>query len=515
MEKNEIQVFKATHALLMKVCDVRLSQEEDKKIENERDFCQKCVMKESRVDFLLKLFSLQESFEDWMDRNPEAIPSPNDEEAAQAYLDSKLSWLRAQANTVPPERARTLARESVRNFGAHFTGKLIHSSATDAAMLATDRPTRQAHVTSRRLRQADINIPLDQSQLDNKGVYQRVLRVFQGDPVVEASGLDPVVIEALRQGIADAAAQPPARVSHVDHRLRQVLLPDGDGYLAVSPLASGGMSVLLHKSAEAIEEAVAAEEPEQEAGKPKGRGRPAKNKAPQAEIAIVDGDIGIQSPPNKSAKAPKHLFIRIALPFGGAIPRNATLHGREAQESFFFRVPWRNDDVANAWRFVYRSWRPWVSKKSIEPVAKQLAQIEQSTAFQDSDSQASVNILAARRGALAVLVRDCHAQAVELATILPDAPFHDGDKKDVPIDEDLLRRYRTKSPIDLSVAISPIDLAIVNQGFGAEYRDAMSLAIIELIRKKTLNRKTGEDALSGMASRRRAQRAIEKILEDI
>lgn len=519
MDQAELAALKAAHATLMAVCDAQLTPDDNKKISSETDLCRVCVTKEARADFLLKLFSLQEDFKSWMDQHPEAPPTPGDGEAAQVYLDKKLAWIRARANAIPPERARSLAMETVREFGAHFTGKLIHSSASGASMLMTDRSTNQPHVFSRRFRQAGITLPLDQSQLDNAGIYQRILRVLDNDPITAASGLDPTVTAALRQGIADAARQPAARSPHVDHRLRQVLLPDGDGYLAASPLASAGLSILLHQAAEVIEEEAAAEGPEEETNPPKPRrGRPrqdktAEGKGAAAATGMAENESAIMgtgdAAPDTLTKFPKRVFKRVALPFGGGIPRNATLHGRKVQESFFFPVPQRHKESIAAWRFVFQPWRPWIVPSQAKAVAAQAGAIEKSSAFQDSASLASVNIQAARGGAMGSLARACHDQAVELAQNLPDATFHVTDNgEDLPIDEDLLRQRRPKGREP-----SPIDLAIVNQRFGAEYRKAMAEIIVESIRRLTVDPKTQADALSGMAARQRAQRAIEKVLE--
>lgn len=519
MDQAELAALKVAHATLLAVCDIQLTPDDNKKIASETDFCRMCITKERRADFLLKLFSLQEDFRSWMDQHPEAPPAPDDKEAAQVYLDKKLAWIRARANAIPPEQARSLALETMREFGAHFTGKLIHSSAVGASMLATERLSNQPHISSRRLRQAGIVLPLDQSQLDNSGVYQRILWVLDNDPIVEASGLDSTVTAAIRQGIVDAARQPAARSPYVDHRLRQVLLPDGNGYIAASPLASAGLSILLHQAVEVIEEAATAEDPEDEtkSHKPR-RGRPRQDKTAEGEDAVAATEMAGSEPaiigvreaaPDTLKKPPRRLFKRVALPFGGGIPRNATLHGREVQESFCFPVPQYHKESIAAWRFVFQPWRPWIIPSHAKAVAAQVAVIEKSSAFQDSASLASVDIQAARGGAMGRLARACHEQAVELAQNLPDATFHATDNgEDLPIDEDLLRQRRPKGREP-----SPIDLAIVNQRFGAEYREAMAEVIVESIRRLTVDPKTQADALSGMAARQRAQRAIEKVLE--
>ncbi|MDA8390729.1 MAG: hypothetical protein M0Z76_08395 [Gammaproteobacteria bacterium] len=511
MEKSEIAVLKAKHAALMGLCAAKLTPEDEETISCERDFCQRCVKKESRVDFLLKLFSLQDGFEALYSETP---PEP-DENAARNYLDRALTWLRTQTVSVSPEQARALAREAVLNFGAHFSGKLIHSSATDAALLAPVRPTRQPHLFSRRLRQDAIPLPLDQGKLDNRGVYQRVLKVLYDDPVVPASGLDPAVIEAIRQGADEALAGALQAPVLVDHRLRQVLLPDGDDYLAASPLAAGGFSVLLHDAARALEEAAAEAEPDKR-GKESKRGRGRPRKAREQDVSLLPSDSGSvigderdegEAPSDVLPKAAKRLFSRVGLPFGGAIPRNASIHPKSAiQESFFFAAPQRNAEMNAAWRFVFRPWRPYVAKTQAEAIAKQVAGIEQSPVLHDSASLTAVKVQAS--GILATVVRACHAQAVDFAAGLAEALFRETDGEEREIDEALLRQHRSSE-------LSALDLAIVRQSFNAKYRTAMAETLINIVGRLTVDGQTGQDAFGGAIGRQRAYRAIEKVLEDL
>ena len=505
MEKSEIAVLKVKHAALMTLCGAKLTAEDEKAISCEQDFCQRCVKKEPRVDFLIKLFSLQEGFEAF---DSETLPEP-DEVASQDYLDRALALLQRQAASVSPDQARALARDAVRDFGAHFSGKLIHSSATDAALLAPLRPTQHSHVFSRRLRQAGIPLPLDQSKLDNRGIYQRILKVLHNDPAVAASGLEPAIIEAIRQGADEALTKTPPVPALVDHRLRQVLLPDGDGYLAASPLAAGGLSVLLHDAARALEETAAEAEPDkQEKASKRGRGRPRKSEeqdasSPVSESTAGTGDEGEND--SEASKTVKRLFTRLGLPFGGAIPRNASTHPKSAiQESFFFAAPQRNAELIAAWRFVFRSWRPYVTKTQAEGIAKQVTGIEESPVLQDSASLTAVKVQAS--GVLATVVRACHAQVVDFAAGLAEALFQETDGEEREIDEALLRQHRESSVLDL---------AIVRQTFNAEYRAAMAETLIDTVDRLVVDRQTGQDAFGGVIGRQRARRAIEKILEDV
>ena len=87
---------------------------------------------------------------------------------------------------------------------------------------------------------------------------------------------------------------------------------------------------------------------------------------------------------------------------------------------------------------------------------------------------------------------------------LGNATFREGDE-DVSIDGALLHRRRGESP-------GAVDLAIVNQSFGADYRAAMG----ELITQRLwalMSHANGDTALNRMAVRERVASAIKKALE--
>lgn len=494
MRDAEIVALQAKHAMLMTVCQVSFSKEDEKKLlalSDERAFCGACVAREPRVDFLLKLFALQEYFQEIVPLPPE----PN-EFAARAYLDGCVAQLKAKAESVPLPEVVALGHNAVRKFGAHFSGKLIHSSAKGAYLLASELPTRQPHLSSRRLLAAGIRFPLDQSELDNRGVYQRVLKVLNDDPLVAEVGLDPALIEAIRQGATEAISKP-SHPRMVDHRLRQILLPDGDAYLAVSPLAAGGMSVLVHEAAKAFE----AEAPTDVPANPphtSRRGRP--RKTTEAQGAEGAGE-SAAAPPKKT---PRHRFSRIGLPFGGAITRNTSLHpGKVIQVSLFFAAPERSIDIREAWRFVFRSWSPRITKTDVRDVADQVARIQNSLALQDSTSLTAVDVQS--HGPLGALARQCHDQAIEFAKRLSETSFVENEEE-IEIDEGLLRARRVHEP-------TVLDLAIVRQNFGHDYRVAMAQSIVEALRRLTVDRKTGKDIFGGETGRRRAVLAIERALE--
>lgn len=493
--KDDIPILEAKHADLLSLCQVKFTAGDRKKLAkhpDEQSFCRACVEREPRVDFLLKLFSLQDFFR----KTIPPVPQP-DENAARAYVADCLGRLKAKAEQMPLDEAAGLARETVLEYGAHFSGKLIHSSAQEAFLLAPDATTQQPHLTSRRLRMTGRVLRLDQSKLDNRGIYQRVLRVLHQD-VPEDMELDPGLLEAIRRGATEAlsCSAISRRPQTVDYRLRQVLLPDGEDYLAVSPLAAAGMSVQIHEAAQIIEEENRLEDASSDNPGKKRRGRPRQKDSD--EQPEENGAAEKQMPP-------KRIFQGMALLFGGGVARNTTLHGRAVQESFFFGAPQRDMVSSRAWRFVFRPWRPSITKDDAKRVADQITAIENSPALKDSVSVHAIDIQS--RGALGVLARQCHNQAVDLAREIGAAQFTEKDQ-DFSIDESLLRARRTQQPTD-------IDLAIVRQSFGLDYRIAMAQQIVESLRQLTKEKKTKQDALFGMSVRQRVQHAIQKALEGL
>jgi hypothetical protein len=496
MQDTELEDLQAKHGMLMKVCGARFSKEDEQRLlalSDERAFCVACVAREPRMEFLLKLFTLQKDFQEIA-----PVPPAPDESSARAYLDDCLARVKAKAEEVPLSEAIAIGRDAVLKFGAHFSGKLIHSSARGAFLLAPIAKTGQPHLSSRRLQAVGLPLPLDQSELDNGGVYQRVLKVLNDDPLLAEVGLDLALIEAIRQGGAEALSEP-FRPKTVDHRLRQVLLPDGDEYLAVSPLAAGGMSVLLHEAAKSLGAEAPADAPVKPPQTTK-RGRPRKATKAQGAEGGVEGTAAL----SEDTPKPKPIFLRIGLPFGGGIPRNASLHPRKAiQESFFFGAPQRSANISEAWRFVFRSWSPRITKTAAKAVAAQVARMNDSPVFQDSVSLAAVDVQS--HGALGALARQCHDQAIDFARRLSETSFVDNGEE-VEIDEALLRARRPREP-------TALDLAIVHQNFGQDYRMAMAKSIVEALRRLTMDSKTGQDVFDNEIGRRRAALVIEKALE--
>lgn len=480
MTQEDIEALKAKHHALLALCKagakgtVPVPPEKLLAADDERRFCAVCAANKPAIADLLKLYGLQ----DWFQEHAPGPPAQG-EDAAQEYLARCEAIMRTEAALVPVERLREMARDAVQSCAAHFSGKLVHPTAQGAFLMAPCRPTAQPHVSSRSLRQAGIALALDQSKLDNTGVYQRVVRLLgpaigtapsDGNDEAQEPGAEIARqhADALREGAIEGIEAAARRIpGHVDRRLRQVLLPVPDGYLAVTPLPAGGMAALWHACA-AFESGREAERlaslDDTENANPPAPGRKRRGKS---------GFTAQNKAPQISARP---IFSTVELPFGGAIVRNTSLFPASViQRQMVFAVPQPSQHLRAVWRFVFRPWTPWIS--DVKQVNQQIAALQvEGRAFSDSTSVAAV--LVQSKGALGTLARKCHAQAVNFAQDLAQTPYVE-DGKEIDIDADLLRRKRKDAPSDL-------DLAIVNRSFDARYRAALAMCILDQMRSRLI-----------------------------
>ncbi|WP_031407434.1 hypothetical protein [Thiomonas sp. FB-Cd] len=499
MDHEQLAQTKKDFAGLMALCkggparETPVPDEKLKKTVDLRPFCAVCAANAPEIDFALKLFSLQ----GWFAGHAPPAPTPGDDAAARSYLDACTDALAAEVarrmDTGECDPA-AIACESILDCGAHFSGKLIHSDVDGAAMPASTARTAQPHVSSRSLAAHGIKLLVDQSKNDNSGVYQRIVKIINQDALVAQARLPDRVIAGVMAGVARATDQvAQRRPTVVDHRLRQILLPTADGYLAVSPLAAGGWCALVASTAadaemaQFLQEQSSAASPESSQPKKKGR----KSKGSEAK--------GADTKPKK----PRKLFDRLAFPVGGAIVRNVSLHpARVVQNPLYFSAPQRQVDLRAVWSFVSNPVRVSFLKSEMDAFAGQHAQLQESAAIGQSSSVTAVRVQAS--GALAAIVRRQHSVMTELSSLVSEVDYPDGEDA-VPIDEDLLRAKRNQPP-------AALDLCIVRGSFGAEYRAAMAQAITDALFHRALDAKT-KTPLLGAVDRERISRAVETVLE--
>ena len=506
MNQEELSRMKQDYAALLALCkggtsgSAPVPDDKLKKALHADDFCAICASSAPQIDFLLKLFSLQGWF---ADHAPISPPANCDESAAQAYLDACADLLCGEVTRAMESGEcdpAVIASQAILENGAHFSGKLIHSSASGPALFVREASTSQPHVSSRSLASQGIGLPLDQSRLDNTGAYQRVLKIIEGDELVGRARVPQRAVETIRSGVLPAICEAQARRPlEVDHRLRQILLPDGESYLAVSPLAAGGWCALADQAAQSIEvleaEESALQKVEREAQEvtdvpspPKKRGRPA--------------NLDAQSDKKNKAPKPRRLS-RMSFPVGGAIVRNVSLYPKSVvQNALYFEAPQRNTDLRRVWSFVFAPTRLRIIRQEIEQIQAQMTRV-QDTAF-ISSSSSLIAVQAQASGALAALVWRLHQEMRRLSALICESSYPNGDA-DVAIDEDLLRAKRKAEP-------TALDLCLVRGSFGADYRAAMAQTITDLLHRLVRDEKTQVPMLS-MVDHERIGRAIEKMLE--
>lgn len=138
----------------------------------------------------------------------------------------------------------------------HFSSKTVNSNAQPTGVrLSTKDRLPLPYVAVSTVRDLSL-VPVDYLRnAAEAGAMKQIAAVFQGTHAQDFVAPDPeevAIIESLLPSTAE-----PALIggNHVDIRLRQVLLPTGDGtYLAVTPLQSAGFSHFLAGRLEAERE---------------------------------------------------------------------------------------------------------------------------------------------------------------------------------------------------------------------------------------------------------------------
>lgn len=182
---------------------------------------------------------------------------------------------------------------------AHFQAKLTHSSASGAVFVSSKRVSTAPYLFSASIQGAGILLAVDQSKNDSSGQASRVIKVING--TAEDSLPYDSAIQAWHRSRTDTHEQ---GLERVDARLRQILLPLSDGYVALTPLFAGGISRLVRSAA-------------------------------------------------KEKRVGGYMLV---LPIGGSNVQNVSAI-REVQNATFFQVPSRNRTLSFAISLLYRIYR--------------------------------------------------------------------------------------------------------------------------------------------------------------
>ncbi|MFN4328771.1 MAG: hypothetical protein ACK4FF_07840 [Limnobacter sp.] len=423
-----------------------------------RHACAIIVANRPEISFGLTLFGLYDSFVEAMPGEP----VEGDEKSAQSYIECAERFATQLIAAIEPKDAKALASRKTREFATHFSAKLIHSSAKGSSF-AANKPTALPHLSARSLAASSINIPLDQKKNDSQGVYQRLVKIMSEDPMVVQAGIPSAILNAIQEGIAEGIEH--ARLnedSSVDHRLKQILVPSGDSYIALSPMGSAGISVVVGDAAETLYQQWRTF-------------HEAKPSTPQAQPQTEKEAAPVLFKPNK-----------LKFEIGGANPRNATIHWTHQafQRPLYFNVPMRRKAVSTAYHFVYRGhWKPSIDSNLIKGFFAQLASMESSAALHDSVSMKAVEVLAT--GQLAQIARSSYTQAKAFSAALEQGLIEvDGVEEE--INKDLLNRLRPKAN-----DIPALDLFLVNGNFGQEFMSALADTITSILNRAALRLNSG------------------------
>lgn len=138
----------------------------------------------------------------------------------------------------------------------HFSGKTVNSNAPACGVrVGQESGLNLPLVGVRTLLADDVAVPLDYTQ--NAGKTATIIkqtRLAESDEASEAGPAEQ--LEAIRHIAARAKESAYEEgTEHVSTRLRQILLPKGDGeYIAVTPLGSSGFSAVLNRKLSALAE---------------------------------------------------------------------------------------------------------------------------------------------------------------------------------------------------------------------------------------------------------------------
>ncbi len=173
-------------------------------------------------------------------------------EAFDPSLSDWENWRRGceAADRLALQKATGL-KESVKriveNQAAHFIGKITNSNATTGAVLASPDPDPQPYLYSGSLGE----IPLDcaVASREDAASYRRMRDCFMrvkevGRDTASAEDIEIAdTFEATLESLGTGEERPINR--GVDYRLKQIVVPKEDGYVALTPLGAMGISEII------------------------------------------------------------------------------------------------------------------------------------------------------------------------------------------------------------------------------------------------------------------------------
>jgi hypothetical protein len=253
-----------------------------------------------------------------------------------------------------------------------------------------------------------------------------------------------------------------------------------------------------------------------------------------ATLDIEKAEAILQTKPKKGKAADegkvktKSLYTHITL--GGANKQNITIFGGAAKSAYLFSAPQPGVTSKNVYRFLFRSWVPYINASDWSLVEKG---VKASINNNFGTSLSNIYIESKNQGLIEV-AQKCHNQAVDLSRDLAEAVVttdangkivtekhnpgeavdnRDGNNgteetMDRTLDESVLATNRSNG------AVSALDKAILSGGFGSEYREALAVIIARKL-EYYANRDPRNQVIHQAQDKIRLVRAIAEILEGV
>lgn len=267
----------------------------------------------------------------------------------------------------PPETYRHAIAELV-----HFSSKTVNSNAALVGVrLSSDDALDAPYVSARTLMARGVSLSLDYGKggAAVAGICKQVNAAVRGDTFAEAASPEErAAIEgAMSEALSSAFS---VGVEHVDHRLRQILIPkDGaeGGYVSMTPITAGGVCELLFEKEHGLvsRHNAACEEAKKQSKKDaadEAKKQPEKDAADEVKKQPEKDDADEAKKPSEQedeeaggASRPAIRKLRQAqFGIGGSNPQNVGGLVRVMQRPLFVDAPRSADDLRAAFSFYYK-----------------------------------------------------------------------------------------------------------------------------------------------------------------
>ena len=244
----------------------------------------------------------------------------------------------------PPETYRDTIAELV-----HFSSKTVNSNAALVGVrLAADDVLDAPYVSARTLMARNLSLSLDYGKggAAVAGICKQVNAVVRNNSFAEAAS--PEERAAIEHAMTEACSSAfSVGVGHVDHRLRQILIPKEGaegGYVSMTPITAGGVCELLFEKDHGLVSChnAAYEKEKKSVGNPENK--------EEKPAAPPENDEGAGNGPSMKMRKLRQAQFGI----GGSNPQNVGGLVRAMQRPLFVDAPRSADDLRTAFSLYYK-----------------------------------------------------------------------------------------------------------------------------------------------------------------